>query len=60
MARKKKRQQSFVLDSSVALAWCFSDEANAYTDDIARHFPNIEPVVPQFWHLEQDDLQKPL
>jgi len=60
MARKKKRPQPFVLDSSVALAWCFSDEASTYADDIVRQFPNIEPVVPQLWHLEQDDLQKPL
>ena len=48
----KKKPQPFVLDSSVALSWCFKDETNAYADDIARQFPDVEPLVPQLWHLE--------
>jgi hypothetical protein len=27
---------AFVLDASVALAWCFSDESNAYADAISH------------------------
>jgi len=41
-----------VLDSSVALAWCFADGKDAYADAIAMPFPNIEAVVPALWHLE--------
>src|SRR5262245_34463860 len=42
----------FVLDGSVALAWCFHDEADPYADAIAARFPNVEAVVPTIWHLE--------
>lgn len=55
MAKKKKSQkkaQAFVLDGSVALAWCFADEADPYADAIARKLPDIVPVVPAIWHLE--------
>ena len=41
-----------VLDSSIALAWCFSDEKDAYADAIAKLSPNIEAVVPNLWFLE--------
>jgi predicted nucleic acid-binding protein len=41
-----------VLDTSIAVAWCFSDEKNAYADAIAKLFPNIEAVVPNLWFLE--------
>jgi predicted nucleic acid-binding protein len=41
-----------VLDSSIALAWCFADETDAYADGIARAFPRIEAVVPGLWFLE--------
>jgi hypothetical protein len=40
MAKKRKparkRAEGFVLDASVALAWCFSDEADPYADAVAR------------------------
>jgi predicted nucleic acid-binding protein len=41
-----------VLDSSIALAWCFADEKDAYADAIAAELPNLEVVVPALWHLE--------
>jgi predicted nucleic acid-binding protein len=56
MAKKKKTAKkkvgAFVLDGSVALAWCFSDESDPYADAIARRFPDIEAAVPAIWHLE--------
>jgi predicted nucleic acid-binding protein len=52
MARKKKKPEPFVLDSSVALAWCFTDESSDYADRIAARFPDLDPQVPQLWHLE--------
>jgi predicted nucleic acid-binding protein len=41
-----------VLDSSIALAWCFADEKNDYADAIAAKFPAIEAIVPGLWPLE--------
>src|SRR5437879_3762258 len=41
-----------VLDSSIALAWCFADEKDAYADAIAALLPNLGVVVPALWHLE--------
>jgi predicted nucleic acid-binding protein len=41
-----------VLDSSIALAWCFADEQDAYADAIAARLPDLEAVVPALWHLE--------
>ena len=42
----------FVLDSSIALAWCFSDETNLYADSICALFPSFEAIVPAIWPLE--------
>src|SRR5262245_58506524 len=50
--RPRKKTEAFVLDGSVALAWCFSDEADPFADAIAKRFPDIEAVVPALWHLE--------
>ncbi|MHB8418988.1 MAG: type II toxin-antitoxin system VapC family toxin [Myxococcales bacterium] len=42
----------FVLDSSVAIAWCFEDEASAATDAILDRLADETAVVPSLWHLE--------
>src|SRR5262245_60183653 len=47
-----KKPEAFVLDGSVAMAWCFHDEADPYADAIAQRFPQVEAVVPALWHLE--------
>ena len=56
MAKKKKTPkkiiEAYVLDGSVALGWCFSNEADPYADAIARKLPDIAAVVPAIWHLE--------
>lgn len=53
MAKKKPKQtDTFVLDGSVALAWCFADEADPYADAVARKLPKMQAVVPAIWHLE--------
>ena len=43
---------SLVLDSSVALSWCFEDEATPVTKDILKDVKNGEAVVPNLWTLE--------
>ena len=41
-----------VLDNSIAIAWCFADEKDAYADGIAARFPGLEAWVPSLWPLE--------
>jgi predicted nucleic acid-binding protein len=43
---------SLVLDASVALAWCFEDEASAETDAVAERIREDGAFVPSLWHLE--------
>ncbi|MBI3618569.1 type II toxin-antitoxin system VapC family toxin [Candidatus Peregrinibacteria bacterium] len=48
----KNHASAVVLDGSVAVAWCFSDEADPYADRIAGAFPSLQAVVPAVWHWE--------
>ena len=44
---------SFVLDSSIALAWCFVDEHAVYLQSVLDSFThNSVAIVPALWHLE--------
>ena len=43
---------SVVIDSSVALTWCFDDEASAQTDAFFERVRDEGAVVPALWHLE--------
>jgi len=43
---------SVVIDASVALTWCFEDEATAQTDLILDRVRTDGAVVPALWHLE--------
>ena len=43
---------ALVLDGSVALAWCFADEADSYADAIARRLSQLQVVVPVLWYIE--------
>jgi predicted nucleic acid-binding protein len=45
-------QPGFVLDGSVALAWYFADEADAYADEVGRQLPSVAAIVPTIWPLE--------
>jgi predicted nucleic acid-binding protein len=42
----------FVLAASVALAWCFEDEANAATEAVLDRLGEDPAVVPAIWELE--------
>lgn len=57
MAKKVRRPGQrgagrFVLDSSVALAWYFADEKDAYADGVARALASAHARVPSLWPLE--------
>jgi predicted nucleic acid-binding protein len=43
---------SVVIDSSMALTWCFEDEASAQSDAIFERVRDDGAVVPSLWHLE--------
>lgn len=41
-----------VIDASVALAWCFKDEATPATDALVRRVHREGAIVPSHWLLE--------
>jgi predicted nucleic acid-binding protein len=43
---------AFVLDASVALAWCFRDQANDATHDLFEQAITDGAIVPSHWALE--------
>jgi len=43
---------SVVIDSSMALTWCFEDEASPQSDAIFERVRDDGAVVPALWHLE--------
>jgi predicted nucleic acid-binding protein len=42
----------FVVDASVALAWCFADETSDYADRILGRLEQDDAVAPAIWPLE--------
>ncbi len=52
MMSSKENPRTLVIDASIALSWCFADEADPYADTIARALPDLHLVVPTLWHVE--------
>ena len=46
------KNDEFVLDGSVTLAWFFADEADPYANSIAASLPGAQVFVPTIWPLE--------
>jgi predicted nucleic acid-binding protein len=42
----------FVLDCSIAVAWCFEDEASDICDALLERVRDEGASVPSLWHLE--------
>lgn len=42
----------FVLDASIALAWCFADEATDQTTQLLERLELETALVPAIWPLE--------
>lgn len=42
----------FVVDASVALAWCFADEASELADHVLDQLEHDEALAPAIWPLE--------
>jgi predicted nucleic acid-binding protein len=43
---------AFVLDASIALAWCFADEASPAADAVLDRLADEEAAAPALWRLE--------
>jgi predicted nucleic acid-binding protein len=43
---------AIVIDSSVAIAWCFTDEQDFYSKSVLHALVFQEALVPNLWHLE--------
>ena len=43
---------AFVLDASIALSWCFADEATPATDALLDRLADEEAAAPALWRLE--------
>lgn len=41
-----------VLDCSVTMSWCFSDEADPYAKAVLKALPSVTAYVPVIWSLE--------
>lgn len=44
--------ESFVLDNSVTMSWCFPDEHSPYTHDVLKALTGAGAAVPALWPLE--------
>lgn len=42
----------FVLDASVTIAWCFSDQTTPYAESVLDRLRNTEAFTPPIWPLE--------
>jgi rRNA-processing protein FCF1 len=42
----------FVLDCSVAMGWCFEDEADTYARNVLESLAYSAAIVPALWPLE--------
>ncbi len=56
MAKAKRRaarpRTGLVLDNSMAIAWSFEDESDAYADGVLDRLASMSAVVPASWPLE--------
>lgn len=44
--------ESFVLDNSIVMSWCFKDETNEYADTVLERLSEANAFVPSIWPLE--------
>jgi predicted nucleic acid-binding protein len=48
----KPAKERLVIDSSVAIAWCFPDEQDAYSQSVLDALGSERAIVLALWHLE--------
>ena len=47
-----EKANGIVIDASVALAWCFPDEASDYADGVLAELDDQTVIVPAIWSIE--------
>ncbi len=56
MSKKKgvapEPKEGLIIDSSVAIAWCFPDEQDTYSQSVLDALATERAIVPDLWHLE--------
>lgn len=52
MAGPERLVEPFVLDASIALSWCFEDEASPETDAVLTRLERGRAIAPAVWTLE--------
>lgn len=45
-------EESFVVDNSIVMSWCFKDESNPYADSVLDRLAESSALVPSHWPLE--------
>ena len=45
-------EESFVVDNSVVMSWCFKDETNHYADVVLDRLSEAKAFAPSIWPLE--------
>ncbi len=48
----KSPPDGLVIDSSIALSWCFTDEGGDYSQAVLDALATATAHVPELWHLE--------
>ena len=48
----KPPKEGLVIDSSIAIAWCFPDEQDDYSQSVLDALASEQAIVPDLWHLE--------
>jgi predicted nucleic acid-binding protein len=44
--------ESFIVDNSVVMSWCFQDQASDYADAVLERLEDATAYVPSVWPLE--------
>jgi predicted nucleic acid-binding protein len=44
--------ESFVVDNSIVMSWCFKDETNQYADTVLEYLTEATAFVPSIWPFE--------
>jgi predicted nucleic acid-binding protein len=48
----KPHTKGLVIDSLIAIAWCFPDEQDSYSQSVLNALATEPAMVPDLWHLE--------
>jgi predicted nucleic acid-binding protein len=48
----KAGKEGLIVDSSIAIAWCFTDENDDYSQEVLDALATEPALVPDLWHLE--------